>query len=175
MCHSTLLPGSYTRGSEAGFLFCSHHTGDSLENWPKCKVEEGYFSLGGSLISSVPCYTKNTETQDGPVLEGEERGREDFPVGLKSEVKKPARPCYTPAAEPEPADRNTQQEVRRTEELSECSSPRPQTSDRSRRPVPAPRRMLDPSAAPVPSPRNRSHGSPTAGTQTQLFIKSPSE
>ncbi|XP_074553686.1 MICAL-like protein 1 isoform X2 [Halichoeres trimaculatus] len=179
VCHSTLLPGSYTRGSEAGVFFCSHHTGDSLENWPKSKSEEGYFSLGGSLISSIPHYTKNTETQERLVPETavkelqEKRDREDFPVELQSKVKKPARPHRPPTAEPEPADRNSQQEVRQTEELSECSSLRLQASNGRRHPVPAPRRMLNPSAAPVPSPRNKSNGSPTAGNTRDQNKRSP--
>ncbi|XP_034566756.1 MICAL-like protein 1 [Notolabrus celidotus] len=164
VCHSALLVGSYSQESEAGFLLCTHHTADSKracvdlgqqrgrsEDPLRCKFEEGYFSLGGSRISSVPHYTETTESEDGlvPETEGsrELTDRDDrlFAAGLKSKVKKPARHHLPPissqhraAGEAGPAD---------TPDLSESSSPPGEAADRCR-PVPAPRRMLDPAAGP---------------------------
>ncbi|XP_076607651.1 MICAL-like protein 1 isoform X2 [Chaetodon auriga] len=124
VCHSTLLPGSYTQGSDAGSLICTHHTTDSkspdlsqqsgsAENRPKCSLQAGYFSQGGLAITSVPHYTKKIESQDRLVCktaetkgkERQERSREekdgenrDCTVGWKSQVKKPLPPCLPPAS-----------------------------------------------------------------------------
>lgn len=123
MCNSTLLAESYTQGSDAGSLICTHHITDnksihvdlnqkfgSTENRLKCKFQAGYFSLGGLAITSVPHYTMKTESLDRPVCktpEAEGKGRQeksrevksrenrDSTVGLKSMVKKPAPP-YPP-------------------------------------------------------------------------------
>ncbi|XP_039974072.1 MICAL-like protein 1 isoform X2 [Xiphias gladius] len=123
VCNSTLLAESYTQGSDAGSLICTHHITDnksihvdlnqkfgSTENRLKCKFQAGYFSLGGLAITSVPHYTMKTESLDRPVCktpEAEGKGRQeksrevksrenrDSTVGLKSMVKKPAPP-YPP-------------------------------------------------------------------------------
>ncbi|KAM9346538.1 MICAL-like protein 1 [Symphorus nematophorus] len=122
VCCSTLLPGSYTQGSDAGSLICTHHTTDSKstrvdlsqqigssENRPKCTFQADYFSLGGLPIASVPHYTKKTESQYKLVCKTtemekkdlQERSREvkdrdsrDTTVGLKSMEKKQAPPPY---------------------------------------------------------------------------------
>lgn len=115
MCHSTLLPESYTQGSDAGSLICTHHIKDNKstpvkshqqtgfsEKQPRCEFQAGYLSLGGLPITSVPCYTKPTEVLDrqvcrAPEIEGtdpQERSREnsESAVGLKSMAKKPGLP-----------------------------------------------------------------------------------
>ncbi|XP_049925932.1 MICAL-like protein 1 isoform X2 [Epinephelus moara] len=181
VCCSTLLPGSYTQGSDAGSLICTHHLTDSestrvdlsqpvrsAESRPKRDYQSGYFSLGGSAISSVPHYTKKTESQDRLVCktietEGKERqerikevkeeGNRDSPVG----PKKPARPRLPGKAgsAPIPTDSKSQQEGAKTQETSELSSQCERATEGRSRPVPAPRRLLDSSVAPVPAPRNK--------------------
>ncbi|XP_049418009.1 MICAL-like protein 1 isoform X4 [Epinephelus fuscoguttatus] len=181
VCCSTLLPGSYTQGSDAGSLICTHHLTDSestrvdlsqpvrsAESRPKRDYQSGYFSLGGSAISSVPHYTKKTESQDRLVCktietEGKERqerikevkeeGNRDSPVG----PKKPARPRLPGKAgsAPIPTDSESQQEGAKTQETSELSSQCERATEGRSRPVPAPRRLLDSSVAPVPTPRNK--------------------
>ncbi|XP_044036656.1 MICAL-like protein 1 isoform X2 [Siniperca chuatsi] len=197
VCHNTLLPESYTQGSEACSFICTHHITDSkstrvdlsqqigsTENRSKCKLQAGYFSLSGLAISSIPHYTKKTESQDRlvcktPETEGKERqqrSREvkdrengDYTVGLNSVVQKPAPP-HLPApsvkdrtieearkAGPAPilADSKIRQEATKTQEPSELSSPCAQVTAGSSRPVPAPRRMLGSSVVPVPAPRTK--------------------
>uniref|UniRef100_UPI0037E96244 MICAL-like protein 1 n=1 Tax=Semicossyphus pulcher TaxID=241346 RepID=UPI0037E96244 len=216
VCHSSLLPGLYTQGSDAGFLFCTYHITDSksapvdlnkliesTENQPRCNFEEGYFSLGGLPISSVPHYPKKTESQDGLVCETaetewkerQECSREknrDFAFGHKSAVKKQEH-SHLPStgvqdravdragkAGPAPlqADCESQPEVTQTQEPSEHSSPRAQAAEGNSRPVPAPRRMLDPSAVPVPAPRTKAqettNSSPAAGNANDQKKCSPS-
>ncbi|XP_078126717.1 MICAL-like protein 1 isoform X1 [Sander vitreus] len=118
VCHSTLLPGSYTQGSDDGSLICTHHTSDSkssgvdlnqqigsTENRPKCEFQTGYFSVDGLAITSVPHYTKKLESQDRlvcktPEQDGKDRWEKstelkDSTVGLKSKVKKPT-PLHLP-------------------------------------------------------------------------------
>ncbi len=209
MCHSTLLPSSYTQGSDADSLICTHHTTNSkitcvdlnqqfgsTENRPKCKFQAGYFSLDGLAITSVPHYTKKTQSQvrlvcKTPETEGKERqvrSREvndrenrDYAVGIKSRVKMPAPPHLPPPsaedrtvegagkAGPAPvlADGKIQQEVTKTQQPSELSSPCVRVTEGSSRPVPAPRRMLDSSVVPVPAPRIKTFqtmtSSPAAG------------
>ncbi|KAM7372343.1 hypothetical protein PAMP_009520 [Pampus punctatissimus] len=89
-CHSTLLPGSYTQGSDAGSLICTHHITDnknipvdlrqkigSTENTPKCKFQGGYLSLSGLAISCVPHYPEKTDkTLKIEQREKQERSRE---------------------------------------------------------------------------------------------------
>ena len=185
MCRSTLLPGSYTQGSDDGSLICTHHVTDSkssdlnlpirsAEDRPRCEFQAGYLSLGGLAVTSVPHYTKQTEPQDRlvcetPETEGKEGGGRDSTVV----VRKPARaPLPSVAvkdggAESVMTESKTQQEVTETQTHSEVSSPCVQETEGSSRPVPAPRRMLDSSAAPVPAPRTRTaqpgSSSPAAG------------
>ncbi|KAF3846763.1 hypothetical protein F7725_003841 [Dissostichus mawsoni] len=180
VCHSTLLPGSYTQRSEDGSLICSHHITDSTsvelnqqvtppEILPKCKFVEGYVSLGGLAVTSVPYYGKITESAHRlvyktPEMEGKEKqersSREDSADGVKSVEKKPAPPLLPPpivkdgtveggGAAPILAEDERQQEATHSSELSTpCIRV---TEEGSSRPVPAPRRILD--SVPVPAPR----------------------
>ncbi|XP_035470851.2 MICAL-like protein 1 isoform X2 [Scophthalmus maximus] len=116
VCHSTLLPESYTQGSDAGSLVCTYHVTDlkttridlkpqieSPESRPKCSFQAGCFPLGGLAITDIPRPTKQTESRDRPVCETAEREvrevkdteNRDPAVGLKSMLKKPAPP-YPP-------------------------------------------------------------------------------
>lgn len=180
VCHSTLLPGSYTQRSEDGSLVCSHHITDrpsvelnqqvtSPEILPKCKFEEGYVSLGGLAVTSVPYYGNKTESAvrlvfKTPAMEEKEQqersSRDDSADGVKSVEKKPAPPFLPPpivkdgtveggGAAPILAEDERQQEATHSFELSTpCIRV---TEEGSSRPVPAPRRMLD--SVPVPAPR----------------------
>lgn len=195
VCHSTLLPGSYTQGSDAGSLICTHHTTDSesthpdlnwqvasAENQPQCPFQ-AVFSLGGLAISSVPHYSKTTESLDRLVcktadMEGKERQgmstevrdgeSRDCTVGVKRVVKKPAPPPPLPQpdvthrafeeAGPAPVQADShvqQQEVTKIQHPSELFSPCAQVTEGSRRPVPAPRRKLSSSHVPAPAPRTK--------------------
>ncbi|XP_074511578.1 MICAL-like protein 1 isoform X1 [Sebastes fasciatus] len=196
VCHSTLLPGSYTKGSDDRSLICSHHITDSngtrvdlnqqtrsAENRPKCEFQASYFSLGGLAITSVPHYSKTTESQDRLVCktpeirEGRERqeisvelkNRENRTVGLKCTVNKPVRPLRPPPppppsvedgkgsgkASPILTESRTQQEATKTQEPSELYSSCVPVTEGNSRPVPAPRRMLESSVVPVPAPRTK--------------------
>ncbi|XP_034749114.1 MICAL-like protein 1 [Etheostoma cragini] len=193
VCRGTLLPGSYTQGSDGCSLICTHHITDSkrsladlkqqiksTENGPKCEFPAGYVSVSGLAITSVPHYTKTTESREKLVCKTPEQEKDrwercgelkdrDSTVGLKSKVKKP-----TPLHLPSPSVKDMtvegagkagsacflpegkiQQEVTKTQEPSDLSSSRVQVTGGSSRPVPAPRRMLDSSVVPVPAPRTK--------------------
>lgn len=80
MCHSTLLPGFYTQGSDSGSWICAHHTTDSKSAQPDLSYQVGssdsrlkctyqaLCSLSGLAISSVPHYSKIKESVDGLVF-----------------------------------------------------------------------------------------------------------
>ncbi|KAM8724088.1 MICAL-like protein 1 isoform 2-T2 [Acanthopagrus schlegelii] len=113
VCRSTLLPGSYTQGREAGSLICTHHSKSShrvfnqqigsADSRPKRASQAGHFSLDGLAITTVPHYATKTESQDrlvGKTAETEGRdcqGRSrEVKDGLQSIVRKPARSHLTP-------------------------------------------------------------------------------
>ena len=113
MCRSTLLPESYTQGSEAGSLICTHHSKSShrvfnqqigsADSQPKRASQAGHFSLDGLAITTVPHYATKTESQDrlvGKTAETEGRdcqGRSrEVKHGLQSIVRKPAHSHLTP-------------------------------------------------------------------------------
>ncbi|TDH02625.1 hypothetical protein EPR50_G00154390 [Perca flavescens] len=190
VCCSTLLPGSYTQGSDDGSLICTHHATDSkssgvdlnqqirsTENRPKCEFQARYSSVDGLATTSVPHYTKKTESRHRlvcktPEQEGKDRWERsgelkdrDSTVGLKSKVKKP-----TPLHLPPPTVEDMTVEgaekagpATKTPEASELSSPRVRVTGGSSRPVPAPRRMLNSSVVPVPAPRTKT-AQPTSGS-----------
>lgn len=207
MCHNTLLAGSYTKGSDAGSLICSHHVTDSKNtpadfnqqirstaNQPRCTSQTGYFSLGGLAITSIPLYTKQTESQDRLVcriadMEGDEkeecnRENRDCTVKQESKVKNPEPP--TPSVADRTvggaenagqaaslADGEVQQEVAETQELAKLSSSCAQVTEGSSQPDSAPRRMSDSSAVPRPASRNKTSqttsSSPAAGKQALYY------
>ncbi|TMS15173.1 MICAL-like protein 1 [Larimichthys crocea] len=204
VCHNTLLAGSYTKGSDAGSLICSHHVTDSKNtpadfnqqirsaaNQPRCTSQTGYFSLGGLAITSIPLYTKQTESQDRLVcriadMEGDEkeecnRENRDCTVKQESKVKNPEPP--TPSVADRTvggaenagqaaslADGEVQQEVAETQELAKLSSSCAQVTEGSSQPDSAPRRMSDSSAVPRPASRNKTSqttsSSPAAGKRS---------
>ncbi|XP_029913383.1 MICAL-like protein 1 isoform X2 [Myripristis murdjan] len=116
VCRSTLLPGSYKQGSDAGSLICTHHTTDSkdtrvdlsqqiesTEHLPKFKCRQTALSFGG--FTHPPYYTEKTESQDKRVeTEGRDRntrqevkGRDtDSTLGSKGKVKRLVLPHPPP-------------------------------------------------------------------------------
>lgn len=195
VCHSTLLPGSYTQGRDACSLICTHHTTDSkspdlnqqtgsAENRPKCTFQAGYFSLAGLAITSVPHYTKKTEPQDRLVCKTAETESKEQQERNREVRAGENRDCIAPHL-PSPsvkdrtaegagrvgpaaslADSKIQQEATKTQEPSELASACARVTEGSGRPVPAPRRTL----VPVPAPRTKTsqtmNNSPAAGKWT---------
>ncbi|XP_053299643.1 MICAL-like protein 1 [Pleuronectes platessa] len=125
LCHSTLLPESYTQGSDAASFICSDHFTDSknthvdlkqktgsAEDRPKRVPQSGYVSLCGLAVSSVPHYTETTESRDRPVWEAAEaqerssevecRDNRDSAAGPKNMLKTPAPPHLPPPHPPLP-------------------------------------------------------------------------
>lgn len=181
LCHSTLLPESYTGGSETGSLICTFHPTDdkstsvepdqrltSTGNGPKCKFQAGVYSLGGLAIPSVPHYTKPTETQDGLVCktsETDETEREERSGELKDEENSsvgPPGPRLPRVKDTEEAEKDDPEQKEKPDETkaSDVSSTRP---------VPAPRRIS--CGGPVPAPRTKSaqmmNGSNASGKYAQ--------
>lgn len=191
LCHCTLLPESYTQGSD-GSLICAHHITDSKsthqqtgssDEQQRCEFQASYLSLGGLPITSVPCYTKTTEVLDRqvcqtPEMEGtdlHERSRENSgsAVGANSMAEQPGIPCpplpsvkdrTEEAAEPADSDKKASE----AQQLPQLSSPDVQSTEGSAQPVPAPRRTADPSAVPVPAPRIKT--SQTTGKRKLCII-----
>lgn len=189
MCRSTLLPGSYTQGSEAGSLICTHHSKSShrvfnqqigsADSRPKRASQTGHFSLGGLAITTVPHYAKKTESQDrlvGKTAETEgrdsqERSRE-VKDGLQSIVRKPARSHLPP---PSVKDRAIEEAGKAgPAAILADSKTEQEVTEGSSRPVPAPRRMLGSSVVPVPAPRTKTsqetNSSSAAGKWTPCDI-----
>lgn len=177
MCLCTLLPGSFMQGSDPGSMICACHVADaesirseadeevkSTNNQPECEFHAGLNSPGELTVTSVSHYTKKLESQDRLVSktpqrhviemqEGSRKGRDrgNCTVGLPC----PARPSVQERTEKSKlvlacADSRAQQDAAKPSELSPS---RAQVTERSARPVPAPRRSLDGSAGPVPAPR----------------------
>ncbi|XP_030262287.1 MICAL-like protein 1 isoform X2 [Sparus aurata] len=179
VCRSTLLPGSYTQGSEAGSK-SSHRVFNqqigSADSRPKRASQTGHFSLGGLAITTVPHYAKKTESQDrlvGKTAETEgrdsqERSRE-VKDGLQSIVRKPARSHLPP---PSVKDRAIEEAGKAgPAAILADSKTEQEVTEGSSRPVPAPRRMLGSSVVPVPAPRTKTsqetNSSSAAGTSSQ--------
>lgn len=82
MCHATLLPQSYTQGSDAGSLICTYHATNSKgthvdvsgQTGSQSKLQTVCYSLGGQPITSVPNYTKKIESQGTPGCKTAETG-----------------------------------------------------------------------------------------------------
>ncbi|KAL3987480.1 galactosylgalactosylxylosylprotein 3-beta-glucuronosyltransferase 1 [Sarotherodon galilaeus] len=141
VCHATLLPQSYTQGSDAGSLICTYHATNSKgthvdvsgQTGSQSKLQTVCYSLGGQPITSVPNYTKKIESQDTPGCKTAETGG--------TERKEENR------------------------EVKNRENPRVEVIDGRTRPVPAPRRI---SGGPVPAARIRSsqtvNSSPAAGS-----------
>ncbi|XP_056257322.1 MICAL-like protein 1 isoform X2 [Seriola aureovittata] len=170
VCHSTLLPESYTQGSDAGSLICAHHLTDSQSSRVDLRQQTG-----------------STDSRPQSEMEGGERrvrSREnnESTVTLKSTAKKPAPPsppqpsvkdgtvAGAGKAGSAPVLSDDKKEATETHPPSELSSPCVRSTEGSAQPVPAPRRMFDSPVVPVPAPRvkttHAANGSPAAGKST---------
>lgn len=141
VCHATLLPQSYTQGSDAGSLICTYHATNSKgthvdvsgQTGSQSKLQTVCYSLGGQPITSVPNYTKKIESQGTLGCKTAETGGTERKEENR-EVKNRENPCV-------------------------------EVIDGRTRPVPAPRRI---SVGPVPAARIRSsqtvNSSPAAGS-----------
>ncbi|XP_029996312.1 MICAL-like protein 1 isoform X2 [Sphaeramia orbicularis] len=194
LCHSSLLPGSYTQGVDANSLVCTHHIKSKksacvdLSNKLGC----GCLSLGGKAITSVPHYIKKTASQDRLVFTTQEkkekerqessRRKEESPVGLTPHppllvVKETTEQKHGPASFQ--GDNKVMQDAPKTEDsedagrLSACV----QGTKGSSRPVPAPRRMAGSSGVPVPAPRTKNFqtmsSSLAKGSSAKQSVSSP--
>ncbi|XP_026181066.1 MICAL-like protein 2 isoform X2 [Mastacembelus armatus] len=190
VCHNTLLPEPYTKGSDAGSLICTHQNSQNthvdLNKQSASATQTGYFSLSGLAISRVPHYTKKTESRDRLVYKtaetearethessGEEKDREhrDSSAGLKSMVQKPA-PLHT---HPTSVSNRTTAPVLANSKIQPGASKAESSSlgvaaTEVSQPVPPPRQMLGSSAVPVPAPRAKTSQtatkSPAAGSSS---------
>ncbi|XP_026021459.1 MICAL-like protein 1 isoform X2 [Astatotilapia calliptera] len=99
VCHATLLPQSYTQGSDAGSLICAYHATNSKgthvdvsrQTGSQSKLQTVCYSLGGQPITSVPNYTKKTESQDTLSCKTAETGGTERIDGRTRPVPAPRR------------------------------------------------------------------------------------
>ncbi|XP_029945690.1 MICAL-like protein 1 [Salarias fasciatus] len=172
VCCSSLLPESYTQGSDPGSLICSYHITASKSTCVNLNQqiaspnmeEASCYSLSGLAISGVPHYAKITESQDRPVSRTTETSG-----AVIQESSRANRDGTVKESE------NNGKAHQDSKETSELWSAR---ATESRRPVPAPRRLLDSSVVPVPAARIRtSHtmsSCPSAGSSTSRSKSPPS-
>lgn len=145
MCGSTILPGSYTQGSDAGTLVCSHHAAVPSHPSPReyraageateCQPQE-VSSLSGLVISSAPHYSSEASDMEGTKVRSVKKAPPPPPPPRQSHV-----PAQT-AVESGPGDAPEAAETPGGAVVS--------------LPVPAPRRRSSCSVTPVPAPRTRS-------------------
>ncbi len=182
MCHSTLLAGSYTKGSSAGSLICTHHTDGkntcpdlsqqtgSTENQPNCKFQAGFFSLSGLAITTVPHYAKKTESQDRlvckrPEAQGKERhegNREvrdrenrDCSAGINCREKKPAPPHL-----PTPVAEDSTEKAGPAPTVADSKTQKEETKTQESSELSSPcAKKTEESSRPVPAPRRMSGSS----------------
>lgn len=180
-CSSTLLPGSYKLVGDAGSLICTHHftrTSPSSKNGrPDLSKQLSPVSSnaspesppsGGGLEEALPDHSDANEhiapSDNSPktnALEREIRLNEKEQVEIREEcedrIKEQTEPC--PPSPPNPFDESDEEELK--EELQPATEVTNGvlhlTSERSVteeiRPIPAPRKVSDPSPRPVPRPR----------------------
>ncbi|XP_058509367.1 MICAL-like protein 1 [Solea solea] len=196
VCHNTLLPEFYKWGSDVGSLICTFHKKDienthvdhnqqirSTENHPRCNFQAGnVLSLSGLVITSVPHYTKKTESQDRPVyktpeMEGKEKQKRisdekssenrDSTAELKTELTKPAPPDSLLPSDKDRTDKGSGkagsapilEDGRIQEDILKNHPPSSscvQGTEGGGRVVPAPRKKSESSSVfPVPAPKTK--------------------
>uniref|UniRef100_A0A3Q1FZT3 MICAL like 1 n=1 Tax=Acanthochromis polyacanthus TaxID=80966 RepID=A0A3Q1FZT3_9TELE len=157
----SLICTYHTADGKSAHINLSQRPG-STDNQPESRFQEVFFSLAGLAITSVPHYTIKPESQVRLVCkttEADEKQRQERSRGIKSREDSSVGPprLLQPGVKdktvqggeqskpaPTVGDREVEQNVTETPELS---------SSEGSRPVPAPRRMLDSSGVPVPAPR----------------------
>lgn len=152
----------------------------STENLPKLGGQEVTSSQGGLIDNpNLSHYTRKTDSRERVVgeqggTEGEERNAKQERTSSKEEVQHrenrgltveskgklkksvPPRPLHPPKEERKLQEAGTLPTDRDYKLQQETDSPDPcRLSGSSGLPVPAPRRMLDPSTPPRPAPRTR--------------------
>ncbi|KAM4635618.1 MICAL-like protein 1 [Polymixia lowei] len=200
VCRTTLIPGSYKQGSDAGSLICIHHITDtenshpdlcrqigSTENLPKSKCQEVSLSAGGPLHppgktesrDRLVHRTEETDGGEGNARPETSREVEDrVSLGSNRKVKRPAPPhpplrgCEDRTLEsPILANSNLQEDATKTQ--GPPTSLGVSVSGGSSRPVAAPRRILDSSTPPVPAPRTKTLQRMNTSSATGNRSKSP--
>ncbi|MCJ8729957.1 hypothetical protein PDJAM_G00112150 [Pangasius djambal] len=183
-CSSTLLPGSYKLVGDAGSLVCTHHFtrifSNSQNGRPDLSKQLSPVSSnaspesppsGGSLEKALPGRDANehtTPSDNSPKthsLEREirpnEKGGEEIREEFEDSAKEQIEPC--PPSLPNPFDESDEEELKEEEQPQQATEVAngviPLTPVRStageNRPIPAPRKVSDPSPSvrPVPRPR----------------------
>ncbi|RVE69174.1 hypothetical protein OJAV_G00075180 [Oryzias javanicus] len=72
ICHGSLLPGSYTQGSDAGSMTCAYHVTNNKVVPPQRKSQADVYSLSGLPVTSVPQYTQKL-----PSVKEDRRGADE--------------------------------------------------------------------------------------------------
>lgn len=168
-CHSTLLPGSYKLGVVSGALVCRHHAARSasdnqngrpdLSKRPPA-VQSARIGRSGSPHTAPPPESERTnDSNEAAAADDSLEIRED--VGETEETSHSAAP---PNPFDESDDEEEEEETKEEEEVpaqltANGELPPPPTlaahQEGAGRPVPAPRRVLEPSPPPRPAPRVR--------------------
>lgn len=160
-CHSSLLPGSYTQGSDANSLICTHHDNKHSATTFTHKYSCGYLSLSGLAVSGVPHYSRKTESRDGqvcktPQIQGKER-ETGSSAGLYSVVKKPThRPPPQDCSLEENGHQECDVKQETTKAADESDNSLARVQEGGSRSAPAPGRTVSSCGTPVPTPRNKS-------------------
>lgn len=177
-CHSTLLPGSYKIGSESGSLVCTHHlprqTLASQNGRPDLSTKPAAVQSARISRSTVPhtspckrdqaetptlvSQTNDMSTSDSvtatPATAGSlEKVKEIDGSGETEEKSRSSSP-------PNPFDESDEEEeeAEKTEDTqtpAKCTANGDLPSTPDSRPVPAPRRVSEPTPPPRPAPRIR--------------------
>lgn len=172
-CHSTLLPGSYKIGTglDSGLLVCSNHLSrhalasqngrPDLSKKPPAVQSARVGRSAGPPPS--PCHREQSETPTVASPANDTSTNNSGGVGTEEihgsgETEENARPSSTP---PNPFDESDEEDVEKKTEDSQtpANGVCPLTPDShpegTSRPVPAPRRVSEPTPPPRPAPRVR--------------------
>lgn len=182
-CHSTLLPGSYKLESDSGSLVCKHHLArhaltsqNGRPDLTKKPVEVQSARIGPGSIphtlpserdqaetSSLMSQTNDTSTSDSVTTTPVKTNEADSLEKAKQLEDPEEKPCSS--SPPNPFDESDGEEEKEEEEdiqtPAKCTAngDLPKTPDSSHqgasRPVPAPRRVTEPTPPPRPAPRVR--------------------
>ncbi|XP_060724671.1 MICAL-like protein 1 [Tachysurus vachellii] len=198
-CSSTLLPGSYKHVGDAGSLVCTHHftriSSNSQNGRPDLSKQLSSLSSnsspestpsGGGLDKASPEHsaanehitpsdnlpkTHSLERETRHDEKGVKEIREEFEDGVKVQIE----PC--PPSPPNPFGESDEEELKEEEQPKPATDVanglHPETSKKStageNRPIPAPRKVSDPSPSvrPVPRPRPRPLQSPASVSENE--------
>ncbi|KAJ4922098.1 hypothetical protein JOQ06_027922 [Pogonophryne albipinna] len=173
-CHSTLLPGSYKSGSNSGALVCTHHL-----------ARQALANQNGrpDLSKRPPLAAQSVRIGRSPVPHTSPSEREHAktpsPVRQTNETDTPTNETDTPTNETDTPTNDsvlvtavTTNTADSVEEAKETEGS-VETEEGASRPVPAPRRVAEPTPPPRPAPRvrlPRTADSPTVGEHQKPLI-----